>query len=323
MTIMPFICLGIGFFVGVKNRSIWVLGMVDQVINVVLVILMLTIGLNIGINDSVMSNLGVIGLNCVIISCSGILLSVACVFVLEETVLPLQQIKEEIMREKLSAGVEEAERADSKEEKKPSPLIVIMPVSIVAGVALGYFLFSKEGSFSIAPYLDWSLLGSLVLLYTGVGISLGTNRSVFRFVKRIGFKLLLLPLGIFVGSLGAGVLTGLILGIPQEFSLMSAGGMSYYSVTGAYMTNAYGIEAGTYGFMVNVMREFFTVVFLPLLIRISKGSPIAAGAAGGMDTMLMPITRLVGPELGLVTLITGSILTIVVPILLPIVHGLL
>lgn len=37
-----------------------------------------------------------------------------------------------------------------------------------------------------------------------------------------------------------------------------------------------------------------------------------------MDTMLIPITKFVGAELGLVTLITGIILTFSVPVLLPI-----
>ena len=64
------------------------------------------------------------------------------------------------------------------------------------------------------------------------------------------------------------------------------------------------------------MREFFTAFFLPILIK--KGSAIAAGGAGNMDTMLMPITKFVGAELGLVTLITGIILTFSVPVLLPI-----
>ena len=94
--------------------------------------------------------------------------------------------------------------------------------------------------------------------------------------------------------------------------------MSFYSITGAYMTQAYGIEIGTYGFIVNVLRETFTVLLLPLLIKISPGSAIAAGAAGDMDTMLAPVTKFVGPRLGFVTLVTGTILTLIVPFLLPV-----
>ena len=84
------------------------------------------------------------------------------------------------------------------------------------------------------------------------------------------------------------------------------------------MTQTYGLTFGTYGFIVNVLREFFTVLIMPLLIKISRGSPIAGGAAGDMDTMLAPITKFVGSGLSLVTLLTGMILTFIVPILLPV-----
>lgn len=128
----------------------------------------------------------------------------------------------------------------------------------------------------------------------------------------------MISLAIIIGSILGGVMAGSILGIPVNISVISAGGMGYYSLTGAFMTSKFGIEAGTYGFVVNIMREFFTVLFLPILIKISKGSTIASGGAGNMDTMLMPVTKFVGAELGLVTLITGIILTFTVPIILPI-----
>ncbi len=32
------------------------------------------------------------------------------------------------------------------------------------------------------------------------------------------------------------------------------------------MTEAYGLEVGAYGFLVNVMREFLTVLFMPILM---------------------------------------------------------
>lgn len=84
------------------------------------------------------------------------------------------------------------------------------------------------------------------------------------------------------------------------------------------MTQTYGLAPGAYGFIVNLLREFITVLIMPLLIRISPGSPIAGGAAGDMDTMLAPVTKFVGINLSIVTLLTGTVLTFIVPILLPI-----
>ena len=175
---------------------------------------------------------------------------------------------------------------------------------------MGYLVFSD-----IPPsLLDTVLTVSLVFLYTGVGVSIGSNKEVFSYIRKLGLRIIFMPAAIFTGCIAGGFLSGLILGVPAEWSVLSAGGMGYYSLTGAFLTENFGIEAGTYGFIVNVSRDVFTVILLPLLSKVSKGSPIASGAAGCMDTMLVPVTKTVGPELGMVALISGSILTFVVPV---------
>ena len=316
MTWMPFLCLAIGFFIGMRNLTARMLKKIDGIINIALVVLMLTIGINIGINDSVMSNLDSIGLNCLAISLSAIAFSVLFTVIIEKTVLPLDKLKEKLSLENININ---SEIDISKEEKSEnSRLIWIMPVSIVIGVILGYFLTSYIQTF----LLDYMLIGSLIILYVSVGISLSSNKKVFKYIRILGFRVIYISIAVIAGSLVGGFVAGTLLGIPLHISVISASGMSYYSLTGAYMTQVYGIQAGTYGFVVNVMREFFTVLLLPFLIKISMGSPIASGAAGNMDTMLVPVTKVVGAELGLVTLITGVILTFVVPFILPVLYSL-
>ena len=186
----------------------------------------------------------------------------------------------------------------------------------MVGIIIGWFVLHSVSE----TILDTALTISLVLLYVGVGVSLGENKGVFKYIKSLGLKILFLPLGIFLGSITGGLIIGLILHIPLNYAVISTSGMGYYSLTGAMMTDYYGIEAGTYGFIVNVTRDVFTIILMPLLLKISKGSPIAAGAAGCMDTMLVPVTKAVGTELGIVALISGTILTFVVPVWLPIAH---
>lgn len=316
MTWMPFVCLFIGLFFGLRDLPAKILKTIDAMINVALVVLMLTIGFHIGADDSVMSNLTSIGFHCVVISLSAIAFSVGFTVLTEKTLLPLEELRERLFLEHINLNQEV--NLVEEENKKTSSLIWIMPVSIIAGVLFGYFFLPE----SLKAALGYLLTGSLIVLYISVGISLGSNRKVFRYLKILGFKVVYLSIAIFAGSVAGGLFSGIVLGVPLHVSVISAGGMSYYSITGAYMTQMYGIEAGTYGFIVNVMREFFTVLLLPFLIKISKGSPIASGAAGNMDTMLVPVTKFVGIELGLVTLITGTILTFLVPFLLPLFYRL-
>ena len=194
-----------------------------------------------------------------------------------------------------------------------SPLLILMPLFILLGILIGCFALPKGDT----AWLDTLLTVSLFFLYTGAGIILGTNKEVFTYIKKLGLRILFLPLSIFVGCLLGGFLMGVLLDVPLKWSVLSASGMGYYSMSGAFLTEAYGIEAGVYGFIVNVSRDVFTVALLPLLAKISKGSPIASGAGGCMDTMLIPVSKAVGPELGLVALISGTITTLAVPIWLP------
>lgn len=315
----PFLCLGIGLIIGSQRLSSSFLKIIDALTNFSIIALMLTIGANIGVNDLLMTNLTRIGLNCVIIAFLAITFSICFTFFLEKTILPLEEVSRKLSAEEINVKTPEHEmKMHEGEKERTSGLIWIIPASIIGGLLLGKFMLPGDKIF----ILDYSLTLSLLVLYTSVGISLGSNRTVFKYIKVLGWRIVFLSVAIFIGSIVGGIFSGVLLHLPMHISVLSASGMSYYSITGAYMSQVYGVEIGTYGFMVNVMREFITVLFLPFTIKISKGSPIASGAAGNMDTMLVPITKFVGAELGLVTLITGTILTFAVPFILPMLYNL-
>ena len=325
-TLIPFICLAFGAAINWRGLPAPVLKAFDITTNAALILLMAVIGLNIGTSPQVMGNLGTIGLNCLIISLSAITGSVILVCLAEATVMPLEKIRLQLSEESSHAAEESAVHQDAvvhaaefQTESSFSPLIIVMPACIVIGIIAGYF-WLQDMSRSI---LDTTLTVSLIFLYTGVGVSLGENKEVFQYIKRLGVRILFMPAAIFAGCIAGGFISGLLLRLPYSYSVISASGMGYYSLTGAFMTETFGIEAGTYGFIVNVSRDVFTVALLPLLSKISKGSPIASGAAGCMDTMLVPVTRAVGPELGMVALISGTILTFVVPVWLPVIGAVL
>ena len=315
---IPFLCVTLGAVISWRGLPPNVLQASDRIMNAALMLLMTVIGLNIGLSDTVMKNLGRIGIKCLLISLAAIACSVALTVLCEKTVMPLEKIRLALLREKQAEaartpGLPEAAQTEEAHSTF-SPLLILMPLFILLGILIGYFALPKGD----APWLDTLLTVSLIFLYTGAGIILGTNKEVFTYIRKLGLRILFLPLSIFAGCLLGGFVMGLLLGVPLKWSVLSASGMGYYSMSGAFLTEVYGIEAGVYGFMVNVSRDVFTVALLPLLTRISKGSPIASGAGGCMDTMLIPVSKAVGPELGLVALISGTITTMAVPVWLPI-----
>lgn len=324
VSIIPFVCLGSGIMLGIFIKDGRFVKTADTISTVALIFLMLSIGLGIGLDKGIMGNLAKIGFHCGVIAISAIAFSVFFTFLCEKTVLPLKALDDEMRNHHLNLYSADAEgesqateEGDSK--KTDTSLVWIMPASLITGLILGVLTRSW-----ISPsFVDGTFIFFLIVLYVCVGISQGANREVFHYIRVLGFRVLWLSGAILAGSLTGGLVAGIILKLPFSISMISAAGMSFYSITGAFMTSTYGLEPGTYGFIVNIMREFFTILLMPLLIKVSLGSPIAGGAAGDMDTMLAPVTKFVGIRLGLVTLITGTILTFIVPFLLPLLAMLL
>lgn len=308
-TIMPFACMGVGLLVGFQSLPEKFYKVVDWVTTISLMILMVTIGGNVGTSEDVIANLGTVGLNCLITCLCAIAGSVGLCFLVEKTILPLEKYSEMQIDDK----PENAVHSDT-DKKKIDPILILIPVCVIGG-ALGCYLFMPQEKVFL---LDYSLWSSLVVLYTSVGIGMGQNKAVFGYMKKVGFKVIYLVLGVYLGSILGGTVSAWITGMPLNYALISASGAGYYSMTGATMLSVFGAEAGVYGFMVNVFRDFFTILLLPIFARISKSAPVASGGAGNMDTMLVPITRAVGRELGLIALIVGVAITFGVPVMLPI-----
>lgn len=304
---IPFICIAIGALINWRGLPEKVLDIINFIMNSALMLLMTVVGLNVGTSREVMDNLGKIGLNCIIMCLSSVFFAVLLMVILEKTIVPLEEIRHKLLKEK---GLE---LKAVPENKGVDPLMICMPLAIILGVLLGIFVCPdiKEST------LDILLNISLIFLYTGAGVSLATNKIAFLYIKKLGLRILLLPIAIFVGGLISGLIMSKLLHVDLCWSVTASSTMGYYSLPGAFMTEAYGVEAGIYGFMVNIFRDIVTVSCMPLLKRISKGSPIASGAGGCMDSMFIPVTRAVGPELGIAGLIVGTIITIFVPFWLP------
>ena len=306
----PFVVIAAGALLGLIKFPRIVFRIADYAGNVALVALMLSIGASVGADEKIISNLGGIGLECAVICLFAMFLSILFVILLEKTVLPLESLKKKLLDEKIEAGAEV--KIDS--EEKRSPLGWIISASIVLGVAAGYFFIPPE----LLDAVNKCFLVSITILFVTIGVSLSQNRGVFQYIKKLGARVILLPLAIFSGSLIGGGAAALLLGIEPYIAVLSASGMCYYSLTGALMTQAYGMYIGTYGFLVNVFREFLTALLLPLLIKLGKGSPIASGGAADMDVLLVPISKTLGVELGFIALITGIILSFAVPVFFPV-----
>jgi uncharacterized membrane protein YbjE (DUF340 family) len=163
----------------------------------------------------------------------------------------------------------------------------------------------------------------LCLLLFFVGIDLGNNKELFKNLKTVGFKVLVVPAATIVGSLLGGIVCSFIFNLDIFGSLAIASGMSWYTLSAIIITPV-SAELGTIAFLTNVFREILAFVFIPIVAkRIGFLETIAAGAAISMDTGLPLITKNTNQEVALISFISGVIISLSVTVLVPIFVGLI
>jgi uncharacterized membrane protein YbjE (DUF340 family) len=188
-----------------------------------------------------------------------------------------------------------------------------------AGILAGLFIMPDSVYSNTGLLMD---IGLCLLLFF-VGIDLGNNKELFKNLKTVGFKVLVVPAATIIGSLLGGIVCSFIFNLDIFGSLAIASGMSWYTLSAIIITPV-SAELGTIAFLTNVFREILAFVFIPIIAkRIGFLETIAAGAAISMDTGLPLITKNTNQEVALISFISGVIISLSVTVLVPIFVGLI
>jgi len=187
---------------------------------------------------------------------------------------------------------------------------------LIAGILAGLFVMPEVVYHKTGLLMD---IGLCLLLFF-VGIDLGSNKEIFKNLKKVGFKI---PAATIIGSLTGGMVCSIIFNINIFGALAVASGMSWYTLSAIIITPI-SSELGAVAFLSNVFREILAFISIPLIAkRLGYLETIAAGAAISMDTGLPLITKNTNQEVALISFISGVILSLSVTVLVPIFVGLI
>lgn len=187
-------------------------------------------------------------------------------------------------------------------------------VVLVLGIGAGFLLPEN-----IAGFLDSASSYMLLILLFSVGIDMGLNKEVFTRIRELGFKILLIPFGIVVGSLCGGVLTSFLVQLSMKESLAISAGLGWYSLSGVLITEAGNPVGGTIAFLANVFREMLTFIIVPFVAsHMNYYCAIAPAGASSMDTTLGIISKNTNGTVAVLSFVNGVLCTLIVPILVPI-----
>lgn len=187
---------------------------------------------------------------------------------------------------------------------------LIIIAFFVLGIICGVMHWLPDLSGNISFYTLCALLFS-------VGGTVGNNTELLKSFRQLDPRLMLLPLMTITGTLAATAVASI--GLPGRSlsqCLAVGSGFGYYSLSSILITQYQGPELGTVALLANIIREVFTLLGAPLLVRyFGPLAPISSGGATTMDTTLPIITRCSGQDFVILSLFHGFLVDFSVPFL--------
>jgi uncharacterized membrane protein YbjE (DUF340 family) len=159
----------------------------------------------------------------------------------------------------------------------------------------------------------------LLALIFLVGVGVGANVRVWRILKEMHLRILLVPLSVVVGTTAGVAAAAVFLKKIQLVHAIAIGwGFGYYSLSSVIVARTWGEMLGMTALIANLSREIATLLLAPFLVRLfGRLAPVAAGGATSMDTTLPVISRVSGKEYAVIAVFSGMMLTLLVPVLIP------
>lgn len=328
-----FLYLGItvvGYFIGskvrvYKERLLWT-GKVQTVAITCLVLLM---GMRMGSNSEITENLSTIGVSAFVITLVTMIFSIGAIFITRK----LMKIDKygrlpSVDNEKM--GVQDdaaADKAELEEEKKGgiNLMTVLIVIAVAVGMLIGYFVIRSAFEGNMESFENMAGLGikiGLCLLLVFVGIDLGLDGTVVENFKRVGIRIIAFPAVVVIGTLvGAGI-SGMLMGLSLKESLAVGAGFGWYTLAPGIIMEAGYITASAVAFLHNVMRELLSILFIPLVAqKIGYIETTGMPGAAAMDVCLPIVEKSTRSDIAVYSFVSGVILSIVVPVLVPVIIG--
>lgn len=204
-------------------------------------------------------------------------------------------------------------------------MTVMIVIAVAAGMLIGYFVIRRVFADNMESFESMAGLGikiGLCLLLIFVGIDLGLDGTVIENFRRVGIRILAFPAVVVIGTLlGAGI-SGTLMGLNLRESLAVGAGFGWYTLAPGIIMEAGYITASAVAFLHNVMRELFSILFIPLVAqKIGYIETTGMPGAAAMDVCLPIVEKSTRSDIAVYSFVSGVILSILVPVLVPVIIG--
>lgn len=292
---------------------------------VAIVLLVLTMGMRMGCNEEVISNLNMIGVYALCFTVVNMTFSVIAIFLLRKA-MGIDRYGyfagEKITGVAVEAPSGEEKPAGGKFSDYKMSIMIVITVSI--GLFSGYAFVDKIFH-DPQTFIDLAGNGirvGLSLLLFLIGFDMGREGTFIRDFKDAGAKVIVFPLAVAVGTLaGAFVCSFIVPGSIRE-ALAIGAGFGWYSFAPVVILENGFVMASAIAFMHNIMRAMTSMLFIPIVAKkVGYLETLGLPASCALDICLPIITKSTRSGIAIYSFISGLTLSILVPILVPLFIG--
>lgn len=291
---------------------------------IALVALVYVMGARIGSEDEIVRSLDTIGLKALVITLFILAGTVLAAFIVRK-LLGFDKYgnltkKSNVVAPTISEAYEEQNETleDQEESKSDKTMLLTIFVPVTLGILSG-FLFLPD--WFIAASGTIIVVGLSILLFF-VGVDLGTEGTIVQNFKMAGWRVILFPFVMIMGTYIGSVVAGIIVGLSAKDALCVASGFGWYTLA-PVMLSEYSIEISAISFMHNVMRELIGLLLLPIVAkRIGHIESTGLVGAGSMDVCLPIIVKTTSGNMAVYAFIIGIVLSFSVPVMVSFMMGL-
>ncbi|MDX1301062.1 lysine exporter LysO family protein [Photobacterium sp.] len=184
-------------------------------------------------------------------------------------------------------------------------LVLVVAGGLLVGITVGFDL----------SWVDQASETILLILLFLIGIQLRNSGMTLRQIL-LNKKGIIIALVIIATSLTGGLVAAFILDIPFNHGLAMASGFGWYSLAGILMGDGLGPVYGGAAFLNELLRELIALSLIPIIIQRYPNTAIGYAGATAMDFTLPVIQNCGGIRCVPIAIVSGFILSLLVPVLM-------
>ncbi|TBR42853.1 lysine exporter LysO family protein [Marinomonas agarivorans] len=183
-------------------------------------------------------------------------------------------------------------------------------LAVFIGIIVGVFF--KKSIHHIDTLVTYLLY--LLLFLIGYQLRQGNHRLRKLFLNTQG---LIIAITTMVTTLLGGAIGAYFLGLPLTDGLAVSSGFGWYSLSGILITGLGNPVLGTTAFLLDIGREVLALLLIPIFSRINSHVSVGYSGATAMDFTLPMLGKFHGPNIVPTAIASGFILSLLVPVLIP------